>query len=243
MVHVTWTMSYEQYQYDNHSHICLVKYAQSYIIDYLIHLCKRNRILMQEPIRLGNGCLKFLVFIVSVIYLKSNWSDIYGNSNNDNEIHLVVGRDLYILLASSIGNDFRKKTPCHLQHCWWHFEYTGDPTGKSVTNISSLSLTYMYFVPKIIANINEVHGIGTIHYRKFSKLTYQWDFSQDLQEARRDFMNCGQLCILLKCWNINNSLFKIYIIQFFLFEQATSGNDVFAVHGRQCLPAKPDCDF
>ena len=56
-------------------------------------------------------------------------------------------------------------------------------------------------------------------------------------------MNRGQLCILLKCWNINNSLFKIYIIQFFLFEQATSGNDVFAVHGRQCLPAKPDCDF
>ena len=70
---------------------------------------------MQEPVRFGNGCLKFLVFVVSVIYLKSNWSDIYGYSNNDNEIHLVVGRDLYILLASSIGNDFRKQILCQLQ--------------------------------------------------------------------------------------------------------------------------------
>ena len=51
-------------------------------------------------------------------------------------------------------------------------------------------------------------------------------------------MNRGQLCILLKCWNINNSLFKINVIQFFLFEQATSGNDVFVVHGRQCRPAQ-----
>ena len=63
---------------------------------------------MQGPIRIGNGFLKCLVFIVSLIYLNSNWSDVYGYSNNDNEIHLIVGPDLYVLLASSIGTDFRK---------------------------------------------------------------------------------------------------------------------------------------
>ena len=50
--------------------------------------------------------LKPGVFIVSLIYLQSNWSDVYGYSNNDNEIHLIVGQDLYVLLASSIGIDF-----------------------------------------------------------------------------------------------------------------------------------------
>ena len=85
---------------------------KSYSYDFLIHLCIRNRIFLQEPVHFGNGCLKFLVFMVSVIYLKSNWSDIYGYSNNDNEIHLIVGRDMYILLASSIGNDFRIQTLC-----------------------------------------------------------------------------------------------------------------------------------
>ena len=88
--------------------ICAIScrpYGIAYSLKPGVHLF-RNHILLQGPIRLGNGCLKCLVFIVSLIYLQSNWSDVYGYSNNDNEIHLIVGHDLYVLLASSIGIDF-----------------------------------------------------------------------------------------------------------------------------------------
>ena len=203
---------------------------------------------MQEPIRLGNGCLKFLVFIVSVIYLKSNWSDIYGNSNNDNEIHLVVGRDLYILLASSIGNDFRKKTSCHLQHCWWHFEDTGDPTGKSVTNISSLSLTYMYFVPQIIANINEVHGIGPILSVQLTSESFpSWHINGAFLKI---YKKQGViLWIVVNCVfysNVEISIIHCLRLTSFSFSslnrppRATTYSPLMDV---SVVPRKPDCDF